>query len=102
MGRATGARLLVRSKATSQEKKEKPHGLLVSLGSTRRRAHTCDLSTSSSLTALQGVAPARPNLGNGFTLRCFQRFSDPDTATRRCRWRDSRYTGGPSVPVLSY
>ena len=83
-------------------KKDKPHGLLVSLGSTYRYAYTCDLSTLSSLTTLQGVTPARPYLGNGFTLRCFQRFSDPHMATRRCRWRDSRYTRGASVPVLSY
>ena len=38
----------------------------------------------------------------GFTLICFQRFSLPDVATRRYRWRDNRYTRGPSNPVLSY
>ena len=38
----------------------------------------------------------------GFPLRCVQRLSRPDIATRRCHWRDSRYTGGPSNPVLSY
>ena len=38
----------------------------------------------------------------GFTLRCLQRLSLPDTATRPCHWHDSRYTGGPSIPVLSY
>ena len=43
-----------------------------------------------------------PNLGVGFTLRCFQRLSDPDVATQRCRWRDNWYTRGPSIPVLSY
>jgi len=41
-------------------------------------------------------------LGGGFPLRCFQRFSRPDVATRRCRWRDSRHTRGRFVPVLSY
>jgi len=44
----------------------------------------------------------RPNLGEGFALRCFQRLSRPDTATQRCPWQDSWYTGGRSTPVLSY
>ena len=44
----------------------------------------------------------RSHLVEGFTLRCLQRFSLPDVATRRCRWRDNRYTRGPSNPVLSY
>jgi hypothetical protein len=41
-------------------------------------------------------------LGRGFPLRCLQRFALPDAATRRCRWRDNRITGGPPTPVLSY
>ncbi len=42
-----------------------------------------------------------PNLRVGFPLRCFQRLSVPDIATRRCHWRDSRYTRGQFIPVLS-
>ena len=42
------------------------------------------------------------HLGRGFPLRCFQRLSLPDVATRRCPWRNNRYTSGRSVPVLSY
>src|SRR5690625_1784078 len=42
------------------------------------------------------------NLGGGFPLRCFQRFSLPDIATRRCRWHDNRQTRGQFIPVLSY
>ncbi len=42
------------------------------------------------------------HLGIGFPLRCFQRLSVPDLATRRCRWSDNRYTRGPFNPVLSY
>src|SRR4029078_8787262 len=42
------------------------------------------------------------HLVEGFTLRCLQRFSLPDVAARHCRWRDNRYTRGPSNPVLSY
>ena len=41
-------------------------------------------------------------LGGGFPLRCFQRFSRPNVATRRYPWQNSRYTRGQSVPVLSY
>jgi len=44
----------------------------------------------------------RPHLGEGFALRCFQRLSRPDTATQRCPWQNSWYTGGRSIPVLSY
>ena len=38
----------------------------------------------------------------GFPLRCFQRLSLPNIATRRCHWRDNRNTSGSSIPVLSY
>ena len=41
-------------------------------------------------------------LGVYFALRCFQRLSRPDIATRRCRWRDNLHTSGPSFTVLSY
>ena len=44
----------------------------------------------------------RPHLGESFALRCFQRLSRPDAATRRCGWRHNRCTVGPSDPVLSY
>jgi hypothetical protein len=44
----------------------------------------------------------RTRLEGGFPLRCFQRLSRPYIATRRCRWRDNRYTRGTSIPVLSY
>lgn len=38
----------------------------------------------------------------GFPLRCFQRLSFPNIATRQCHWRDNRNTRGSSTPVLSY
>src|SRR5580693_3385952 len=44
----------------------------------------------------------KPNLGGGFALRCLQRLSCPDLATRRCPERDSRHTRGRSSPILSY
>ena len=50
----------------------------------------------------EALRPGTSHLVEGFTLRCLQRFSLPDVATRRCRWRDNRYTRGPSNPVLSY
>ena len=46
--------------------------------------------------------PRTPHLGAGFALRCLQRLSLPDAATRRCVWRRNRCTVGPSGPVLSY
>ena len=42
------------------------------------------------------------HLEGGFTLRCLQRLSLPDLATRPCSWRNNRYTRGQSIPVLSY
>jgi hypothetical protein len=48
------------------------------------------------------LRPGSAILGGGFPLRCFQRFSRPDVATRRCPGRNSRYTRGRFVPVLSY
>jgi hypothetical protein len=50
----------------------------------------------------EGLPPGKIRLEGGFPLRCFQRFSGPNIATRRCHWHDSRYTRGQSVPVLSY
>ena len=44
----------------------------------------------------------KSNLVVGFALRCFQRLSLPDADTRRCPWRNNRYTGGRSITVLSY
>ena len=65
---------------------------------TRCRAFTSGLSTWWSATALI----ARPGFEEGFPLRCFQRLSRPNLATRLCRWRDNRSTRGSSTPVLSY
>ena len=41
-------------------------------------------------------------LGEGFPLRCFQRFARPNVATQRCRLPDNWPTSGSSSPVLSY
>ena len=41
-------------------------------------------------------------VGAGFTLRCFQRLSDPHLAAQLCHWRDNWCTSGASIPVLSY
>ena len=81
----------------------KPHGPLVRLGCSAHAPCTCRLSTWWSPTALQGdQVPGKTHLWRGFPLRCVQRLSLPDVATRHCRWRDNRYTRGRSVPVLSY
>src|SRR4051794_40203662 len=51
---------------------------------------------------LEALRPGSADLGAGFPLICFQRLSWPHIATRRCHWRDNRYTSGASTPVLSY
>ena len=48
------------------------------------------------------LRPGRSYLWVGLALRCIQRLSVPDLATRLCPWQDNRHTIGPSFPVLSY
>ena len=43
---------------------------------------------------LVSEGPLNTHLEDGFTLRCFQRLSVPNVATRRCPWWDSRCTRG--------
>ena len=54
----------------------------------------------------QGPYPVNPvgNLisGRASRLDAFSAYPIRTSATRRCPWRDNRYTGGPSIPVLSY
>ena len=76
----------------------KPIERLVPVSCAACTASTPGLSTWWSTTALMG----RTGFEGGFPLRCFQRLSRPHIATRRCRWRDNRYTRGASIPVLSY
>ena len=52
--------------------------------------------------SLGGLRLGIPYLEVSFPLRCFQRLSVPDIATRRCHWHDNRNTSGPSTRVLSY
>ena len=87
----------------------KPHGPLVPVSSTHCCAYTSGLSTLWSTRGLQSGYSAeaeqpegRSRLEGGFPLRCFQRLSCPNVATRRCPWQDNRYTSGSSTPVLSY
>src|ERR1700712_4778297 len=87
----------------SQSYRVKPHGQLVLVSLTHYCASTPSLSTSWSRTTLQGAqGPGKTHLETSFPLRCFQRLSLPHLATRRCHWRDNRYTRGASTPVLSY
>ena len=51
---------------------------------------------------LGALRPGKPYLEAGFAIRCFHRLSLPHTATQRCPWQDSWYTGGASSQVLSY
>ena len=76
----------------------KPIELLVPVSFTHYCASTPGLSTWWSSTALIGSS----GIEGGFPLRCFQRLSCPNIATRRCSWRNNRYTRGSFTPVLSY
>ena len=90
-------------RADHQSYRVKPHGQLVLVSLTHYCASTPNLSTSWSTTTLQGAqGPGKTHLETSFPLRCFQRLSLPHLATRRCHWRDNRYTRGASTPVLSY
>ena len=91
------------SLTSSQSYRVKPHEQLVLVSLTHYCASTPSLSTSWSRTTLQGAqGPGKTYLETSFPLRCFQRLSLPHLATRRCHWRDNRYTRGASTPVLSY
>jgi hypothetical protein len=76
----------------------RPIGRLVSVSCMHCCTSTSDLSTWWSATALIG----RRCFKVGFPLRCFQRLSRPDLATRLRGWRHDRPTRGLSIPVLSY
>jgi hypothetical protein len=67
-----------------------------------RPPYTPGPSTWSSSRSLRSNCCRKPRLGGGFALRCLQRLSGPDLATRRCPERDSRHTRGRSSPILSY
>ena len=83
--------------------RDKPYGQLVSVSLMHYCTSTPDLSTSWSRTTLQGAqGSGKSHLKASFPLRCFQRLSLPNLATRQCHWRDNRYTRGSSTPVLSY
>ena len=68
----------------------------------RCRIYTSDLSTWLSSRGLTSLRCGIPYLEASFTLRCFQRLSQPHSATLPCRWRDNRCTVGAFIPVLSY
>ena len=76
-------------------------GRLVLVRSTPCRASTPSLLPRRLRGALL-LSHEKLHLRVGFTLRCFQRLSLPDAATRLYGWRHNRYTVGPSTPVLSY
>ena len=83
--------------------RDKPYGQLVSVSLMHYCTSTPDLSTSWSRTTLQGAqGSGKSHLKASFPLRCFQRLSLPNLATRQCHWRDNRNTRGTFTPVLSY
>ena len=75
--------------------------------SASRRLHLRPITSWST----RGLTEGRTHLGTGFPLRCFQRLSQPDSATGPCHWlttrtpevrppRSSRTRG--SLPQFSY
>ena len=54
--------------------------------SASRRLHLRPITSWST----RGLTEGRTHLGTGFPLRCFQRLSQPDSATGRCRWSTTR------------
>ena len=72
-----------------------------------RYRHCCPSTPDlSSWWSASGLSPffrdGESHLEVGFPLRCFQRFSAPEFATRHCVWRHNRHTSAQSTPVLSY
>ena len=75
---------------------------LVRVSFTHYCASTSRLSSWSSASGLTYSRSGGSHLEVSFPLRCFQRFSAPEIATRLCHWRGNRHTSAPSIPVLSY
>ena len=67
-----------------------------------RRFHTRPINLVVYEGSLGALRLGIHDLEVSFPLRCFQRLSVPDIATRRCHWHDNRNTSGPSTRVLSY
>ena len=73
--------------------RDKPYGQLVLVSLMHYCTSTPSLSTSWSRTTLQGAqGSGKSHLKASFPLRCFQRLSLPNVATRQCHWRDNRNT----------
>ena len=67
-----------------------------------RPPSTRSLATRSSSGGLTNLHCGETRLGQGFPLRCFQRFARPNVATQRRPLPDDWPTSGSSTPVLSY
>ncbi len=52
--------------------------------------------------ALPAYAVGNLILERASRLDAFSAYPDRTSATQRCPWQDNWYTGGPSIPVLSY
>ena len=85
----------------AEEKGNKPSTMSVSLALPLLDIHLRPLN----LVVFQGSYLFKDSekayLEEGFPLRCFQQFSLPNIATRRCFF-NNRHTRGWSTPVLSY
>ena len=97
-------RCVPRSISVNEERKYGQAARLISTSklNVSLRFHTWPINLVVYQEPSEGLIPGRSHLVEGFTLRCIQRFSLPNVATRHCHWRDNRYTRGSSNPVLSY
>ena len=77
----------------------KPHDQLVLVSSMHYCAYTPTYQRPGLDGSFRAKAPGSLILRQSFPLRCFQRLSLPNLATRQCHWRDNRYTRGSSTPV---
>ena len=75
---------------------------LVPVRSTHYCACTAGLSNGWSTRGLTWLSSEEAHLEARFPLRCFQRLSGPQVATRLCHGRDNRHSSAVSTPVLSY
>ena len=93
------------SSLKSEEKNAKIYSSTISKG--KLNTLLCFHCPPINLVVCQGFfspyGPSKSYLRDGFPLRCFQRLSDGNLATRQCplSW-NNRHTRDSPIPVLSY
>ena len=83
-------------------KQVRPSAISTTQLNTLRCLHLWPIKQVVYLRPFSSCEEGRSHLGAGFTLRCFQRLSEPNLATQRCRGRDNWHTICSSFWILSY